>query len=142
MDNLAQVVLAELLGGDKKLIPAGQYKVCGEYRIKLDAFVKKGEDTESTPTVQIPYKMVLALLLEKAGATRKNLLSMIENCMQEAVLNGESIKEKLEGKFKDLDGAMERISGLAKKLPKVPRSGITKVIGNIEIFDEKEQKTN
>lgn len=135
MDNLALVAISELLDGDKKNISPGQHHVEGIYKIKLNAFIKKGEDTEAAPTTSIPFKTVLALMLEKSGATRENLLNMLETCIKEAMDNGDSIAVKLAERFKELDTSIGRVTARLKKLPKVPKSGATKVVGKLEFVE-------
>lgn len=136
MDNLVLVAISELLDGDKKNITPGQHHIEGIYKIRLNAFVKKGKDTESAPTTSIPFKTVLALMLEKAGATRENLLSMLETCVKEAMDNGEDIKEKLGERFKELDKSIGKVTARLKNLPKVPKSGSTTVVGKLEFIGE------
>lgn len=135
MDNLALVAISELLDGDKKNISPGQHHIEGIYKIRLNAFIKKGKDTESSPTTSIPFKTVLALMLEKAGATRENLLNMLETCIKEAMDNGDSIGDKLAERFKELDTSIGKVTSRLKKLPKVPKSGPTTVIGKLEFVE-------
>lgn len=136
-DNLVKIAISELIKADKKLVIPGQHKVSGDFTVRVDAFIQKSQDTESTPTTSIPFKTVLALLIEKAGATRNGLLSMLEGCIREAIENQQNIEENLSERFKDIDAAIGKITSSLKSLPKIKKSGATRVIGEVNITENK-----
>ena len=70
MDNLIAVVLSAVAGKAAGPLAPGQYNVDETLTVRVSGTVVKGEDESYTPTVAIPFKAVVALLLARMGATR------------------------------------------------------------------------
>jgi hypothetical protein len=121
----------------------GIYPIDATVTLRIQGAVSKSKDTECSPTSSIPWKLVMAFMLEKAGLQR----DLIESVITEAItakVNGEYDDEEneddttLEGgtniikdNMKQIDTMLERVTKMIKGLPKKPRAGQTRVMVTI-----------
>lgn len=79
-------------------LPAGDYPIDGEIVLRLGGVAKKMKPEEYVPTVAIPHKLVLEILLGKMGAVgpavEAQVFKAIEDAMEEAA-KGSIDKERL-----------------------------------------------
>jgi len=113
----------------------GSYAVDETVTIHVSGVIKKGADETYVPTVDIPLKAALALVLEKAGVTRDAAAKMLVEAMTEALSlgakGGGAVKERLN----DIDVAMGRVAEAVAKLPEKTRSGKTMCKVTLEVVE-------
>jgi mannitol-specific phosphotransferase system IIBC component len=137
MNDLISLAIASILEKEtkdfKKEIAPGVYAVDTTISVTIKATVKKGEPSEYTPTCDIPLKETLALILEKAGFQRENMMKIIVECMKEAMESKTKGNSIIAERLKDIDVAMERVSTMTEQLPKKSKQGIVTIKGNVTI---------
>jgi len=129
--NLNPAALAVAKEFDKltkgfKLAP-GEHEVSGRFEVEVSGMIKKGEDSQRTPTVSIPYKVALALVLEKAGVVGDAAAKMLRDAMTEAIdlSKDKDAKAALSERCKCVEVAEQRVQDMLDDLPKVTVSGRT-----------------
>lgn len=80
---LGRVIKKTALAKSRETMGPGLYPV--DITVRISGNLKVGEDSEKTPTVRIPQKKVMALMLAKAGAIRPHLLTLMEECIGEVI---------------------------------------------------------
>lgn len=124
---ITKVALAKSLAKDLPSLPPGKYDVDEVVTVHVIGTVSKAKDVEYTPTVAIPLKTALALLLEKAGVVGPHANRMLVAAMTEALAADVDANEALKARMKDVDVAMEAVAASLGKLPKEKRAGATTV---------------
>jgi hypothetical protein len=138
MKNQSLILLQKLI--DEKIkqenitLDEGTFEVNENISIQLIGTLKKGKTYESAPTVNIPFKTVLALMIEKSGAMKKKLIKMFTECATEAILNKESLEEKFQERFIDYEEATGLIKQSLKSLPKIKKNGPTTHSGLLKVL--------
>jgi hypothetical protein len=61
----------------------GLYPV--DITVRISGNLKVGDNFEKAPTIRIPQKKVMALMLAKAGAIRPHLMKLMEECIGETI---------------------------------------------------------
>lgn len=133
MDALILTALGKTLEKEAKKrrgeLKPGDHTVEGTITFDYKGTVKVLEDETFTPTVNIPFKVTLALFVRYAGVTREAAMTALTKAMTEALAT-----EKLTGKEKkaaiaairevaDLEEAEERVREGLAELPKETRAG-------------------
>jgi len=134
MDNLIAVVMSAVAGKAAGPLAPGQYNVDETLTVRVCGTVVKGADESYTPTVAIPFKAVVALLLARMGATRESAVDTLVEVMTEALNGGESAVDGLEARTKDVDLAAARVSAMLDALPQKTRTGKTKVDATLVVI--------
>ena len=137
MNDMISLAIASILEKEtkdfKKEIAPGVYAVDTTISVTIKATVKKGEPSEYTPTCDIPLKETLALILEKAGFQRENMMKTIVECMKEALESKAKGNSIIAERLKDIDVAMERVTNMTEQLPKKSKQGIVTITGEVTI---------
>lgn len=135
MNDVITVALAKALEKTAKPIklPVGEHAINQTITLQVRGTVKKGEDHEYTPTVDIPLLSTMALLLEKSGFQRERSKELLIEAMQEALAENVEGNEVVAERVRDIEAAMVHVRQVTEALPKKNRSGITNV--NVEIID-------
>lgn len=134
MQDITKLAIAKVLEKEIKsmrLLP-GTHTVNEIIRISVQGEVKKGDDTEYTPTVEIPLLPTLALLLEKMGFIRGAAERMLTEAMVEAIQLNDSPTAAIEERMTHINEAMNRARSIVGSLPRRVRQGATKVNVTIE----------
>jgi len=134
MNDIETVALTKALSKlEVEKIPAGKHKIDLTVTLRLTGSLTKKEDQDFTPTVSIPLKQALALVLHYAGVTREAAKSILVQAMTES-LNGEntSIGDYLQ----DIDAAMAHVQSVTEALPQQTRSGAT--LTNLNLVEVEE----
>lgn len=132
MHDILHVAIAKLLK-DTPDLPVGTVEVDETVTLKVKATIKRNADHDYTPTVAIPLKATLALLLAKMGFQRDNAAALLVEAMTEA-LNEERLgEETISERLADVDAAMARVQAITAALPKENRKGATTVKGSVEV---------
>jgi len=134
MNEAILVAVSKLLNNSTPVLEAGTYPVNGEITLRVKALVTKGEDTEYTPTVDIPLIPTLALVLEKSGITRERSIALLTEAMQESLALGQRAHCALSQRINDIETAIQRVREVTDALPKKTRAGQTRVRGEIEVL--------
>ena len=100
--------------------PGVEASFTGRVTMDLQMRMKRGEDTEKTPTTSFPLKFVLMKLFQKAGFQKENMKKfLLEAYAEYEATDAEKMEEILE----DTDAAMAEVTDTLKKLPKVAVKG-------------------
>jgi len=135
MNDLIQVAIAKLLAKDTPDLPVGQVTVDEVVTLHVKATVKRNRDGEYTPTVSIPLKATLALLLARMGFQRERASELLVEAMRDA-LNGDRLGEDtISERMADVDAAMARVTAITSALPKETRKGAVTVKGSVEVVE-------
>jgi hypothetical protein len=141
MRRIIEVALGEALGklskaAKPRLAQGSEETIDETITLRVRGTVKKGEDTEYRPTVDIPLKLALALVLEKAGygreGQRENAVALLVEAMTEALEAGEKADEAITERIRDIDAAMERVQAGLNKLPLKTKNGAVRVNVQVE----------
>lgn len=143
MNNLLTIVLADMFSKEaKKLtLPVGQHQIDTTIMLNVKAIVNRYEDSEYTPTVDIPLKATLAFLLQRMGFQRDKAIELLVEAMNDALENkqnenpadGGEAEDLIKEQMRDVDEAMGMVSQrLLENLTKKTRKGQTRVKGMIE----------
>lgn len=135
MENVLLVALAKHL--EKKVkengpLAVGEHNVAGNVIFKVKGVVKKGDDVQYTPTVDIPLLPTLALCLEKAGFMREKMMQLLTESMTEALTLEEKGEEHVKARCNNVIQAMEHVRSITAALPKKVKSGATRVEVEVE----------
>lgn len=136
-NNAAELLIAKLLEKKvKDFVPlVGETNIDMEFNVHVKGTIKKSADVEFTPTISIPLKMTVALLLAKMGFQRDKAMALLVESMTEALTLGEKGEDKIAEHIADVDAAMERVTAVTAALPKQIRKGPTNIKGAIEISE-------
>lgn len=125
------LAIARAAAGAKKFrdaVQPGTYQI--DTVVHLTGEVRVGEDYEVAPTASIPLLPVLALLCQKLGARkREEILTIIMECMREALFADEEAHKVMVEAFPELKEHVQTLKALMQELPKVPEKG--KVTGDV-----------
>lgn len=113
----------------------GRHEVHGRVTFEVNGVIVKSNDSEYTPTVDIPLLATLALVLEKSGVTRENSKKLLIEAMQEAIVFGQSGSGAVSERVRDIETAMAEVRQVTAALPKKTRSGQTRVQAEVKVVD-------
>ncbi len=136
MRRVLEIALGEALAKKSKaakprLAQGSEETIDETVTLRVRGTVSKGKDTDYTPTVDIPIKLALALVLEKAGygrqGQRENAIALLTEAMSEALQQGDEPSEAIAERIKDIDKAMGLVQSSLSDLPLKTRNGAVKV---------------
>lgn len=123
---------------EKTPLIVGTHTLAETVTIQVAGTVTKGADESYVPTVDIPLKLALACVLEKAGFQRENAKKILLEAMTEALTLGDKEEELLKQtttltpaelalatRLKDVQSAMEHVKDVTRNLPTKTRKGKT-----------------
>ena len=134
MHDLLHVALGKLLK-DTPDVPVGVVEVDETVTLHVKATIRRNQDGEYTPTVSIPLKATLALLLAKMGFQRERAAELLVDAMTEALNEGLLGEETVTARLADVDAAMARVQAITAALPKETRKGAVTVKGSVEVIE-------
>jgi len=108
-------------------VNTGTHQVKEKILIEVDAVVKKFPDETYTPTVSIPLKSVMAILLHLCGFQRERASEILVKAMTMAINNQLDANEEIQSLLKDIDSCMARVEEVTSSLPPKTRTGKTTV---------------
>jgi hypothetical protein len=141
MQRVIEVALGTFLGnrakaGKPRLAQDSVQTIDETLTLRVKGTVSKGTDSEYTPTADIPIKLALALVLEKAGygrvEQRENAVNLLVEAMSEALMAGGEPSEAIAERIKDIDKAMGLVKAGLAELPVKTRNGSVKVAVTVE----------
>lgn len=138
MQDAVVIALAKTLEKQAKPIKLapGDHQIDETVTLRITGRVRKGEDNEFTPTVEIPMLATMALLLEKSGFQRERSKALLIEAMQEALdaqVVGNEKSAIIAERVNDIQTAMEHVQEITAALPKKMRSGTTTMV--VELID-------
>ena len=140
MNDVIQTALVKLLGKDLAVLTPGTTEINEVITLHVQGTLRRGEDSYYTPTVSIPLKATLALLLSRMGFQREKAGEILVQCMTEALALTDDNKSKsseiMEALLANVDDAMARVSQITGALPKQIRAGAVTVKGTVEVVQE------
>ena len=104
--KIVYAAIARLLEKQNISVPVGKFKVDHTVTIRVNATVTRLADQEYTPTIAIPLKATLALLLVKMGFQREHASALLVEAMTEALNAGTLGSEAIEDRIADVDEAV------------------------------------
>lgn len=132
---LALAKAADRLVGKGFAPPVGNHPIDEVVALRIKGNVEKLSDEDYVPTVHVPLKLALALVLEKAGFQREYAMNLLVDAMTEALdaeVKGEETNLIVAQRIKDVEMAAERVESTMAALPKATRTGKTFVRVAIE----------
>jgi hypothetical protein len=99
------IALSNLLAKAAKEVELapGSYHVNEKVSIDVDASISKLEAELYIPTVSVPWKKVVALMLKRAGATRKALKDLLQSCVMQAVAESSDLSELIAAEIEEIE---------------------------------------
>lgn len=125
-------VLAKLAKASGPLAP-GSYAVDETVTVRIAGTVDKGEDEVYTPTVDIPLKRTMALLLARMGVQREAAMAAMVAAMTDALNAGRNADADIDAYMADVDAAMARVQSVTASLPPKTRTGKTRVDATLAV---------
>ncbi len=119
-------VIAKLAKANGPIQP-GSYNVDETVTVRVAGTVEKLEDELYTPTVDIPLKRVMALLLARMGFQRDKAMDALVDAMTAALNADMNADPFIDAMMKDVDEAMKHVQSVTAALPPKTRTGKTKV---------------
>ena len=112
-------VLAAALTKSLKIgeISPGSHELDLQVTLRVRGTVVKRPATQYTPTISIPLKATLAVLLQRMGCTREAAQDLLVQVMSEALAVDGAPNKALENSLSDVDAAMARVGELTGSLP-------------------------
>ena len=142
MNDVIQTALVKLLGKDLAVLTPGKTEINEVITLHVQGTLRRGEDSYYTPTVSIPLKATLALLLSRMGFQREKAGEILVQCMTEALTLTNDTKPKgadiLEALMANVDDAMARVNQITGVLPKQLRAGAVTVKGSVEVVPQEQ----
>ena len=138
MNNATKIALAKLLAKevDGLDLPVGNVEVDKVVTLHVKAGITRRKDGEYTPTVSVPLKATMALLLARMGFQRDVASKLLVEVMTEALKADKLADEGIVNLLADVDAAMEMVQEITDALPKERRKGATVVSGSVEVVAE------
>lgn len=125
-------VMAKLAKAAGPLAP-GQYAVDETITVRVAGTVDKGEDETYVPTVDIPLKRTMALLLARMGVQRDAAMAALVAAMTSALNADRNADGDIDAYMKDVDAAMARVQSVTAALPPKTRTGKTRVDATLAV---------
>lgn len=136
MTDAMKAMIAKFIAAGVDL-PAGTDEMIDEtVTLHVKGTVKRGQDGEYTPTISIPVKATLAILLERMGFQRDYAAELLVECMTQALNEETQAAPIIAERLKDIDAAEERVRAVLEALPKATRRGATTMRGTVTVVEE------
>ena len=133
MNAILATAVEKLVGKLKTPVSIGTHQVDEYITLHVVGEVKKFADETYIPTVSVPLKPALAILLHLMGFQREKAADILVKAMTMALNNGTDSTAEIEAYMKDIDACMLKVESLSAALPPATRTGKTTVKGSIQI---------
>lgn len=135
MKNEMMVALAKLVSKDMPEINAGKYKIDQVVTLRIKAEVSKGESYTVRASGSMPWlKLTKFLIKHSCGQDAQAAVELATEAVAYCLDTGNS--EALDSLFSEIDEVIDKaVEDAFDKLPRVTRSGATKVSGEIEVLE-------
>ncbi len=124
-------------------VSPGAYEVRGRMQLDVEATFSMLPDEDYRPTVSIPLKTTLALIVQRMGWPRDKTLELLAQCMTDAISANKDAAPYISERIAEVEIAMARVEALANQLPKKTRKGrltckhrkvqITGLLGSVDV---------
>jgi len=127
------IALSNLLAKAAKEVELapGSYSVNEKVSIDVSASISKLEAELYIPTVSIPWKKVVALMLKRAGATRKALKDLLQSCVMQAVAESSDLSELIASEIEEIETWESQVQEISVAGGFKKRAGKTHVKGTV-----------
>lgn len=135
MQNEMMVALAKLVSKEMPEINAGKYKIDQVVTLRIKAEVSKGESYTVRASGSMPWlKLVKYILKHTKGDDAQAAVELATEAVAYCLDSGNS--DALDSLFSEIDEVIDKaVEDAFDKLPRVTRSGATKVSGEIEVLE-------
>lgn len=146
MDNIIKLAISNLFKDKeikeiKKGLLPGEHVIEKTITLHLSGTINKNANTEKTASCEIPWKLVLGILLSKMDTElRKNMQNQISEAIKIALESDTDKEEILQGCAEEFRIAEAYAKQLTDKLPKLPVSGATKIEVDYEVITNRFKK--
>lgn len=140
-ENAVKTAIAKVLGKEAVELPVGVHDIDEVVTVRVKGTVTKRADTSKTPTVSVPLKATLALLLDRMGFQRDAASAILVECMTEALKLGDKATGLVEERLADVEASLKRVAAVTEALPKTVVKGATIVDCEVEILADFEIKS-
>lgn len=128
------IAAEKLFAKVKTPVSVGTHQVDQVLTVRIKGEVKKFPDETYTPTVSIPLKAVIGVLLHRMGFQRETAANVLTLALREAINLGSNTSEEIKALMSDVDDCMKRVEDMTSTLPPQQRAGKTTVKGELEII--------
>lgn len=131
---LNNLVEAKALKAARAELSVGTHQV--DVVVHVKGTITVGEDYPRTPTVGVPVKELMALLLARSGALREANVKLLQECFTEVMADGEGKgKDALKAAVKDLEAVWEpQVNAILATLPTAQvRGPVTTKLSVVEV---------
>ena len=119
------VGLAKAGGGAKATLPVGDHDF--DVTLRIQGTLRRGEDYSSTPTRSVPFKAVVALLVQRMGFQRDKAMEIFVQAMKDSLTEGVKVD------LGDVDKGIALLNEALGDLPKVTSQGATTLVGDLMV---------
>jgi hypothetical protein len=126
MNDIIKTALAKAYTPVNPLSP-GKYQVKERITLEIEGTITKGADQTRTPTVDIPWKKVVAHLAEKLGCVGDAAINQLTDAIRDAMNNNKDKDAAIESRIKDIEAATKKVESFLGQLPPKTISGRTTV---------------
>lgn len=128
------IAAEKLFAKVKTPVSVGTHQVDQVLTVRIKGEVKKFPDETYTPTVSVPLKSVVAVLLHLCGFQREKAVDTLTQAIGMALNLGKDTSDEVTKLLKDVDDCMKRVEDMTSTLPPQQRAGKTTVKGELEII--------
>ena len=128
------IAAEKLFAKVKTPVSVGTHQVDQVLTVRIKGEVKKFPDETYTPTVSVPLKSVVAVLLHLCGFQREKAVDTLTQAIGMALNLGKDTSDEVTKLLKDVDDCMKRVEDMTSTLPPQHRVGRCSVKGELEII--------
>lgn len=119
---------------DRAAVAAGKYDV--DAVVRVSGTLSVGADYDTTPTVSLPVKEILALFVARAGFTRERSMQLLVECVHDAIAEDGHGAGEIAARVAEVDDYLSAIKAeILDKLPRQPRKGAVKAKIAVEVLE-------
>ena len=137
MNNVTILALEKLVATlkSKESLDVGNYSVDELITVHVKGTVKKFPDEVYTPTVSVPLKATMAVLLHLMGFQRERAAELLVKAMTTALNQDVEADTEIKSLLNHVDNAMAKVSEITSTLPPQTRTGKTTVTGEAKVVN-------
>jgi hypothetical protein len=135
LSAIEALALSKGLKADRDAVEAGEFGV--DFTVRVTGTMSVAKDTSRDSTVSLPVKQVLALMIQRSGATREATIELLRKCMIEAMNASETGTEGEGALDGTIDAEWAKVTEeLVKSLPRTRVRGAVKAKISVEVVSD------
>jgi hypothetical protein len=134
MNPVIAAAIEKLVGKMKSAVSVGTHHVDEVVTLHIKGEVKKFPDETYTPTVSVPLKATMAVMLHLMGFQRDKAINVLSQAMKMAINMNKDSNEEILSFLEDVDAALENVESMTSTLPPQTRTGKTTVKGEMKVL--------